>query len=48
MKDILVVFAEILTISVVVLLCFFSCILANKSDEYWEKLKREKKKNERR
>lgn len=50
MRDFLSLFIGIVIASMVVLLCFSSCFVAGKSDEYWEKLREEleKKKNERR
>jgi len=35
-------------IGIVVLLCFFSCVISSRADEYWEEIKREmEKRNER-
>lgn len=48
MKEFFVTLSGILFIGMAILLCLFSCVLATKSDEYWEELKRKKKKNERR
>lgn len=50
MKDILLTFAGIIITGIVVLLCLFSCVLASKSDEFWNDFinKLEEKKNDRR
>lgn len=49
MKGLLLTLVGIVIAGIVVLLCLFSCILASKSDEYWQKFIDElEKKNERR
>ena len=35
-------------ISIVVLLCFFSCIISSKSDEFWVKVREEMEKRDER
>lgn len=48
MKGIITIILGILFTGIVVLLCFSSCLLASKSDDYWEKVKKElEKENER-
>ena len=49
MKGIITIILGILFIGIVVLLCLSSCIMASKSDDYWDELKKEmEKRNERR
>ena len=36
------------SISIVVLLCFFSCYISSKSDVFWEEVKKEKEKRDER
>ena len=38
--NILSVILGVVFLGVIGVLCLFSCILSNKSDEYWEELKR--------
>lgn len=47
MREFLLIIAKVAITGIVVLLCLFSWLLAIESDQYWEELKREKKKNER-
>ena len=44
MKDFLLVIGGILIVGIVVLLCFFSCYIAGRADEYWDELKEEMEK----
>lgn len=36
------------SISMVVLLCFFSCYISSKADEFWKEVKKEKEKRDER
>ena len=49
MRDFILIIASIVFVSIVVLLCFFSCYVSSQADEYWEKIKKdlEKRDNER-
>lgn len=46
MKSIIAFILGVTFASIVVLLCFSSCYLASKSDEYWENLKDELEKKD--
>lgn len=49
MKDFITIILGILFTGIVVLLCFSSCFLASRSDNYWDEVKKKmEKKNERR
>ncbi len=49
MKELLITTGAILITGIVVLLCFLSCFVAGKADEFWEATKKEmEKENERR
>lgn len=47
MNEFIITLLMIVFIGIVVLLCFFCCFLANKSDEYWreKRIQMEKNKN---
>lgn len=41
MKAIIGIIVGIIFIGIIALLCLFMCILASRSDEYWEDLRKE-------
>ena len=41
MKGILVIILSVIILGIMVLLCFFSCILGKYADEYWENVRKE-------
>lgn len=45
MKEALFILLGIVIAGIVILLCFSSCYLASKSDEYWEEIIRQLEKN---